>query len=94
MEILHTDDGRYGRFYVQEDGRDLAEMVYKWKGDHIVIEHTEVNEILKGQSVGAKMVSAAVHWAREQHIKIAATCPFAKAVLEKKEEYSDVYLKL
>ena len=91
VEIQHQDDGVVGRFFVEADGELLAEMTYKWHDSYININHTEVDDRLRGQSIGARLVAAAVQWARDRQIKIAATCPFAKAVLQKKEEYSDVY---
>jgi len=91
MQIQHEDDGKRGRFFIKENDEELAEMVYEWYPSHINIEHTEVSDKLKGHGIGGKLVAAAVEWARERHLKISATCTFAKAVFEKKPEYGDVY---
>jgi len=90
--IQHEDNGSKGRFFVSIDGEDLAQMVYIWSGeDKIIIEHTEVDEKLKGQSMGTKLLTALVAWARAKQLKIIPLCPFAKSVMEKKaEEYKDV----
>lgn len=92
MEIQHTDDGKKGRFFIVKDGEELAEMTYVWVGeDRFIIDHTFVDERLKGMNIGRQLVNKAVAMAREKDLKIIPLCPFAKAVMEKaRDEYSDV----
>lgn len=91
MEILHKDDGNKGAFFVKPEQDILAEMTYVWAGpDKIIIDHTEVNEKLKGMGIGKQMVAKAVDFAREKRIKIIPLCPFAKSVFEKVKEFNDV----
>jgi predicted GNAT family acetyltransferase len=91
MNIQHKDNGQKGIFYVEVDGKTEAEMTYVWAGDQrIIIDHTSVNEALKGQSVGKQLVQTAVLFAREKQLKILPLCPFAKAVFEKTPDYQDV----
>ena len=91
MKILQKDNGNKGSFYVQQDDKLLAEMTYVWAGaDRIIIDHTEVDESLKGLGVGKQMVTKAVEFAREKNIKIIPLCPFAKSVFDKEREFSDV----
>ncbi len=66
-------------------------MTYVWAGEQkMIIDHTEVDPSLKGKGVGKQLVNAAVEKARAGNFKIVPLCPFAKAVLEKSEEYADV----
>lgn len=91
MEILQKDDGAKGMFYVKRDNDILAEMHYIWAGkDRIIIDHTDVNAVLKGMGAGKQMVTKAVEFAREKGIKIVPLCPFAKSVFDKVKEFSDV----
>jgi uncharacterized protein len=91
MDILNKDDGRRGQFYIEKDGKVLAETTYVWSGpERIIIDHTQVDESLKGMNVGKQLVHNAVLFAREKHIKIMPLCPFAKAVFDKTPEYQDV----
>jgi hypothetical protein len=39
---------------------------------------------------GAKLVAAAVEWARAANRKVIPLCPFAKSVFDKTPEYKDV----
>ncbi len=90
MEILHQHENGRGRWYLQAEDEILGEMTYYENSAHtITIDHTEVSEKLKGTGSGKKLVDAAVAYARENHIKIHATCPFAARVLSG-EAYDDV----
>jgi uncharacterized protein len=91
MEIQHSDDGKKGRFYVEIAGEKLAEMTYVWSSEtKFIIDHTEVNDKLRGKNVGKQLVHAAVEFAREKNSKILPLCPFAKAIFNKIDEYKDV----
>lgn len=91
MEILQEDNGKKGKFFILENEIQEAEMTYTWAGtDRIIIDHTEVNEVLKGKNAGKQMVMKAVEFAREKSIKIFPLCPFAKSVFNKIPEIRDV----
>lgn len=91
MEVLQKDDGKQGLFYIEHNGMIAAEMTYVWAGiDRIIIDHTEVDDVLRGKSAGKFMVAKAVEFARENNISIIPLCPFAKSVFDKTPEYSDV----
>ncbi|MEO7393693.1 MAG: GNAT family N-acetyltransferase [Chitinophagaceae bacterium] len=91
MLIQHKKDNIKGMFFVETDGNRLAEMVYTMGADNkMIIEHTEVNDDLRGKGIGNQLVHAAVNYARTHYIKIIPLCKFACAVFKKKPEYADV----
>lgn len=91
MDIKQKDDGKKGSFYVEVDGKVAAEMTWVWAGDQqIIIDHTQIDESLRGKNVGRELVHRAVLFARENNIKILPLCPFAKSVFDKTAEYRDV----
>ncbi|HZW63848.1 MAG TPA: GNAT family N-acetyltransferase [Flavobacteriaceae bacterium] len=92
MNIQQEDNGKNGKFFIEIDGNQVAEMTYNYAGtDKIIIDHTEVNESLKGQGIGYKLVEASVAFLRDKNLKVVPLCPFANAVFKKKaKEYSDV----
>jgi predicted GNAT family acetyltransferase len=93
MLIQHKQVGGKGMFYVGQDGAILAELVYSMSSpERMVIEHTEVDDSLKGKNVGLQLVSTAVDYARDHNIKVIPLCPFAKSVIDKKPEFQDVLL--
>ncbi|MXV15511.1 GNAT family N-acetyltransferase [Hufsiella ginkgonis] len=94
MEIKHQENSQKGSFYVETDGTLLAEMTYSFAGiDKIVIDHTFVSDILRGQGVGNLLVDAAVSYARDNSFKIFPICPFARSVFGKVAAYNDVYIR-
>ncbi len=94
MLIKNKKVGTKGMFYVNNDEKILAEMVYTMPSpDKMIIEHTEVSEELKGQNVGYLLVKTAVEFARAHNIKIIPLCPFASSVFKRKPELADVLAK-
>lgn len=91
MVIQHKQIDKKGMFYVGMDGGIVAEMVYSQPADNkMIIEHTEVDDSLKGKGIGLQLVHTAVDYARVHHLKIVPLCPFAKSVFDKKPELKDV----
>lgn len=91
MEIRHVDNKKKGSFEVQVDGEKMGELQYFVSSPgQITIHHTEVDEKLRGQHVGDKLVEAAVEFARAEGLKIVPTCPFAKKVIDRTPKFQDV----
>ncbi len=91
MEINREESEGKGKFFIEESGKQIALMTYKKAGaDKIVIDHTEVDESLQGEGIGNDLVEAGVKFARENNLKIVATCPFAKKVIDETPEFQDV----
>jgi predicted GNAT family acetyltransferase len=91
MDISHEDSGKKGAFAVDADDERLAKLEYFVSASgEITIYHTEVSEKLRGQHVGDKLVAAAVAYARDNKLKVVATCPFAKKVIDRTPEFQDV----
>ena len=94
MQIQNKKTGNKWMFYVEKDGKLLAEMVYTMAAaDQMIIEHTEVSDELKGQNIGKQLVHHAVEFARSNHFKIIPLCPFTNSVFKKTPAYSDVLFK-
>lgn len=91
LEIKHKDDGKKGEFYIGEDDHHLAEMAYTWAGETmLIIDHTIVEDELRGQNVGRKLLDQVVAMARAKNIEIIPLCPFAKSVFDKDRSIRDV----
>lgn len=91
MNIQSEHHEKGGRWFVEENGKTVAEMTYISSGpSRIIIDHTEVDEELRGKGVGYDMVALAVEKARAESLKILPLCTFAKSVFNKKTEYADV----
>ncbi|HEY1845415.1 MAG TPA: GNAT family N-acetyltransferase [Buttiauxella sp.] len=88
MEILEGNNS----FYVNDaDGNRVAEVVFVPTGEHLtIIEHTDVDESLKGQGVGKQLVARVVERMRRENRKIIPLCPFAKHEFDTTPEYADI----
>ena len=85
MIVQHKQKVGNGMFYVQVDDAVLARMTYSQPDEEtMIIEHTEVDDELRGQNIGYQMVNSAVQYARNHRVKIVPQCPFVKAVFDKK----------
>jgi predicted GNAT family acetyltransferase len=92
VEVEHSEEEGRGAFFVAREGVRLAEMTYSRAGDDLVIiDHTEVDERLRGLGVARRLLDAAVAWARETKTRVMATCPYAKAQFERDASIRDVF---
>jgi len=91
MQIQLEQTATKGAFYYEEGGKRLAEMTFTMAGDtRMIIDHTDVSDVLRGKGAGKQLVEAAVQHARKNNLKILPLCPFAKSVFDKTESYRDV----
>jgi predicted GNAT family acetyltransferase len=76
-KISHQESGDRGAFYIERDGKRIAEMTYSQQtAQRIVVDHTFVDTSLRGQGVARKLLDAAVSWARQRNCKVGATCSY------------------
>lgn len=91
MEIKFEENESKGAFYIEENGKRVANMtISKAGGNIMIIDSTQVDDALRGKNAGKQLVEAAVNHARKNQYKIIPLCPFAKSVFEKVKEYQDV----
>ncbi len=89
-EFTHHPNGDMGEFVFEREGKRLAQLNYARHGQRVELLHTEVDPVLRGEGIGAKLVAAAVDWARREKLHVLPICPFAKTVFGRTPEYSDV----
>ncbi len=80
------------RFYINDaQGKLMAEISYVPSGERLtIIDHTWVDESLKGQGVGKKLVALVVEKMRAEQRKIIPLCPFAKHEFDTTPAYRDI----
>ena len=72
-------------FMQNESGKTLAEITFPETSDGVyTIDHTFVDESLRGQGVAAKLVQAAVDEIEKRGGKVKATCSYAAKWLDKR----------
>ena len=94
LAVEQIEKGSLGAFLLKSEGKRLGEMVYtRISPDQITIEHTEVDQSLRGKGASRKLLDALVAWARASKTRVAATCPYASAQFEKDASIQDVYVR-
>jgi predicted GNAT family acetyltransferase len=93
LVVRHEDRDGKGAFFIEVDGTRAGEMVYRRDAaGHVVIQHTEVGDRLRGRGAGKRLLEEAVRWARASELRIVPQCPFARATFAKHPELGDVLL--
>lgn len=70
-------------YSIDEQGKIIAEITFPNEEDTYCIDHTFVDDSLRGQGVAGKLVAMAVDAIKKQGGKVTATCSYAKGWLEK-----------
>ena len=73
------------RIYAKdENGKLIAEVTFPESKEGVcTIDHTFVDDSLRGHSVASKLVEAAVEQIKEQGKEVNATCTYAQAWLKR-----------
>lgn len=86
-----TYDSNQITLYNQDQSKVLAEVTFPDVDSHTVdLNHTFVDDSLRGQGVAGKLMEAAAAHLRSQGKKAVLSCSYAVKWFEKHPEYSDV----
>jgi predicted GNAT family acetyltransferase len=91
--IEHEHSGHRGAFFLMKEGQRLAELTYTVAGTRVIIDHTDVDDALRGTGTGRLLVEAAVQWARAENQRLLPLCHFARSVFDKTPEFADVLVQ-
>ncbi|MEO1257140.1 MAG: GNAT family N-acetyltransferase [Bacteroidota bacterium] len=91
MQIQFESNGKKGAFFIEENNVRTAAMEFTMAGaKRMIIDHTDVDESLRGQGVGRKLLDKLIEYVRENELKVIPLCPFAKAQIKKDKSIQDV----
>ena len=89
--VRHLPGPTRGAFVIERDGRRLAEMTCLRAGaTRAIVDHTAVDDALRGDGAGMRLLQALVAWARAEGLKIIPVCPFAKSMFDREASLRDV----
>ena len=87
-DAIRHEDGSNGTFFVEREGRRVAELTYRMRGETAVVDHTWVDPQLRGGKLAPKLVEACVEWARKEKRTISPACSYVRMVMDR---YPDAY---
>lgn len=91
LEIRHEEAGGKGRWVLRAASGHEAEMTYSRAAPGLIIlDHTGVPDVFRGQGVGRRLYSAMLETARREGWKVIPLCPFAAAQFRRHPEDADV----
>lgn len=92
MIFEHDDDQKRGVFFLNNaQGKRIAEITYIWSNPQTIIaNHTWVDDSLRGQGVAKKLLDTLVQFARDQQLKIIATCSYVDVIFKRDPSFADV----
>ena len=91
---LKLDQNRRGAFVIEQDHQRVAEMAIAISNDNLIVYHTEVSDVLKGQGVAQQLLARMVEYARQNHLKVVPLCPFVSAQFKRHpDDYADIWNK-
>jgi uncharacterized protein len=89
-----VDDNGKGAFFIEEDGKRLAEMVVSISGSNLTVYHTEVSESLKGKGVSTQLLETMVKYVRDNNLKVIPLCPYVSVQFKRHhDKYDDIWNK-
>lgn len=92
QNIQQQNNSQNGVFFIlSEQGERLAEMTYFWNNPHCFsIDHTFVDNTLRGQGIAKLLFERAIAFAREQNAKIIPICSYAVVMFQRDASARDV----
>lgn len=89
--VQHNEKSGRGEFFIERDGRRVAEMTYRRVDPAtVLVDHTEVDVSLRGGGVARQLLDAAVSWARQNGTKMDASCSYVVAQFARDKSLRDV----
>lgn len=93
IQLKINASGR-GAFFIEKEGKRIAEMEILVKDSNLTVFHTEVDEVLKGKGIAATLLSAMTAYATEHKLKVIPLCPYVLAQFKRHpESYADIWNK-
>jgi uncharacterized protein len=88
-EATVTHNEKAHRFELYVDGL-RSMLTYRRYPDRIIFDHTEVPQAQERHGLAAKLASAALEFARQNHLRVVPICRYVVNFLKKHPEQQDL----
>lgn len=95
MDILRKINDDRGRFYIEKEGRLIAELDFQLSDGILDAYHTGVRPEFEGQGIAGKLFDEMVQYARDNGYKVIPSCPYILVKFRRNSEgFSDIWHKM
>jgi|SRR5690554_946623 predicted GNAT family acetyltransferase len=92
MVIQIKIDNNRGRFFIEKDGLQIAELDFKVDDNILNAYHTGVRPEFEGQGIAGRLFDKMVEYAREKGYKVNPSCPYIHAKFRRNPgEFGDLW---
>ncbi len=92
-KIIKEDNAQQGRFYMQMDDDQIAEITYfQSENGPRICNHTYVPDRYRGQGVAFELLDALIADARSSGQQYVPLCPYVASEFRRHPEWSDVFV--
>ena len=89
LTILDNQQNQQFQIFLEDE---MAYLEYRIKEGDLYLMHTEVPDKLGGKGIASALAAHAFNYARANHMKIKAYCPFVVSWLKKHPEQKDIVI--
>ena len=95
MDIqFRINDKNQGSFFIEEEGRQIAELDFEVKDNLLNAYHTGVRPELEGQGIAGKLFDRMVTYARENGYQVIPSCSYILVKFRRHPEaFSDLWYR-
>lgn len=91
---MELDKKGEGSFYISENDKRIATMVFGIAGNKLTVYHTEVEPEDEGEGLAKKLLVNMAAYARKNNLKVIPLCPFVAVQFKRHpKEYEDIWEK-
>ncbi len=96
MEIqFRIDDQKRGSFFIEQEGRQIAELDFEVKENLLNAYHTGVRPQMEGQGIAARLFDNMVRYARDKGYKVIPSCSYILVKFRRHPElYHDIWHRM
>lgn len=93
MDIqFKIDERNRGSFFIETDGRQVAELDFEVKNNVLNAYHTGVRPELEGQGIAGKLFDEMVKYARENNYTVIPSCSYILAKFRRNPDgFTDIW---
>ncbi|WP_317167404.1 GNAT family N-acetyltransferase [Winogradskyella costae] len=89
MELKHKESKN--SFYLLDHDKEIGEITYAYVSEGLIdLNHTYIDSNYRGQNLGLQLIDAVADYARENNLKVKASCPYVVKVFGETDQYNDI----